>query len=117
MTSADERRKFNRHYGKGLILIWENQAYPLLNVSPGGLCLRDWPGGKPAGDIVTIGLATEDRPDRHMDVDCRIVSVRGDLTHMAFTLVTMPLLTFLIGHIGSVLGVDPYYFGDKSTSA
>ncbi|MDR3441025.1 PilZ domain-containing protein [Telmatospirillum sp.] len=116
MTSTDERRKHNRHYGKGLVLIWEGQTYPILNVSPGGLCLRDWPCTVAVGSIVEVKLANEQTPLRQIAASCRIVAIKGNLTHAAFTLVTMPLLTFLMAHIASILGVTPYYFDDGPSS-
>ena len=89
-------------------------AHPVLNVSPGGLCLRDWPADVVAGDIVSLSLASDHLAATPVEVRCRVVMIEGALTHMAFVRVTMPLLTLLMEHIGKVLGVSPYYFGDLS---
>jgi len=89
-------------------------THPVLNVSAGGLCLRHWPADVVPGDIVSLSLVSDHLAATPVEVRCRVVVVEGALTHLAFVRVTMPLLTLLMEHIGKVLGVSPYYFGDAS---
>jgi hypothetical protein len=41
------------------------------------------------------------------------VAISTTTTRLEFTAITMPLLTYIVQHIGAELGVAPYYFGKR----
>jgi hypothetical protein len=111
MASFVERRQHSHHLGRDLVVLASDEAYPVRDVSPGGLSLQ----GKPfaLGDTVTVTLTSLSDKGEQIEASCRVVAISTTTTHLAFTSVTMTLLTYIVQHIGTVLGVDPYYFGKK----
>lgn len=87
------------------------ETYPVRDVSVDGLCFAGEPFA--VADLVTITLASSTVPDQSVQASCRIVAISPVGTHVEFAPATMPLLTFVLKHIGAELGVEPYYFGNK----
>lgn len=112
MTAPIERRQHCRHFGRDLLVLdSEGGSYPVRDISPGGLCLQG--NAFAIAEVVTITLTSESNPFDAVDAICQVVAIGTTLTHMEFRPVTMPLLTFIMQHIGQELGVEPYYFGKK----
>ncbi|WP_158240503.1 PilZ domain-containing protein [Telmatospirillum siberiense] len=112
MTAPIERRRHRRHFGRDLlVLVPEGSSYPVRDISPGGLCLQGTPFA--IGELVGITLSSAANPFDAVDASCRVVAISTTGSHMEFCPVTMPLLTFIIQHIGKELGVEPYYFGKR----
>ena len=112
MTVCVERRRQSRHFGRDLIVLdAAGRSYPVRDISVDGLCFVGDPF--PVGDRVAITLASSQAPDRTVRAECRVVAISAVGTHMEFAPVTVPLLTFVLKHIGAEMGVTPYYFGNK----
>lgn len=103
-----ERRRHQRFLAGMLQISRDGRCYPLINISEGGLSLEGTPFA--LGQMVVLTLSSTTSPDDTILADCKVVAVRQDATHLTFEKVTIPLLTFIMAHIGRVLGVAPYYF-------
>lgn len=112
MSRRTRPRRGARHFGENLSVVVNGESYPVLNISSSGLSFR----GVPLGDgiVATLQVGSDQEPERKVDATCVVTAIRKDVTHVSFTRVTMTLLTFIIDHIGTVLGVEPYYFGGKA---
>lgn len=108
VSKQRDRRQNPRCYGRDLLVSNNGQGYPVLNISEGGLCFEGTPFA--VGQTVVLTLSSLAKPADGVNAECRVVTVRQGNTHLAFTSVTMALLTFVMSHIGEVLGVSPYYF-------
>lgn len=115
MSRRAKQRTGARHFGENLSVTVNGESYPVLNISSGGLSFRGLPFDD--GTVATLTVGSDQEPDRKVETTCVVTAIRKDVTHVSFTRVTMTLLTFIIDHIGSVLGVEPYYFGSKADSA
>jgi hypothetical protein len=111
MTSLFERRCRSRHFGRGLLVLAPGGAHTVCDLSPDGLSLQ----GKPfaLGDSVTIIITSLSDTTKRIEADCHVIAIGASVTHLAFTRVNMPLLTYVVQHIGTELGVAPYYFGKE----
>ncbi len=111
MTSLFERRRHSRHFGRGLLVLGPDGVHAVCDISPDGLSLQ----GKPfaLGQSVTITITSSSDMTEQVEAGCQVVAIGGSVTHLAFTQVTMPLLTYIVQHIGMELGVVPYYFGKR----
>lgn len=100
-----DRRCHSRHDGAGLVVECDGQSLPVVDVSTGGLCLRDF--NRALGEQFRLvlcqcggaaGIATE----------CQVVSKEGRLTRLVFTRPTLPLLRLVVAHVSTMTGVAPH---------
>lgn len=111
MTSLLERRRYGRYFGRDLQVLGPGGVYPVRDISADGLSFLGKPFG--LGDIVSITLTSPADQAARIDACCQVVALSTTVTHLTFAPVTIPLLTFIMQHIGAELGVAPYYFGKR----
>lgn len=103
-----ERRKHVRHLAESLIVGIEGKDYPLVNISTGGVNFTG--KGFFAGNPLKMTIRSAQDAKDCIVVDCKVVAVDGESVHTEFTKPNVPLLNFVIGHIGQAMGVKPHFF-------
>lgn len=100
-----DRRRHSRHDGAGLLVEIEGKCLPVVDVSTGGLSLRDL--DRKLGERFRLvlsrsggltGIATE----------CEVVAREGRLLRLHFTRPTLPLLRLVVAHVSTLTGVAPH---------
>lgn len=103
-----ERRKHVRHLAENLQVLIDGKAYPLINISTGGVYFQGQ--GFYAGNPLSLVIRSlHDEKDSVATV-ARVVAVTDSAVHAEFTKANVPLLNFVIGHIGQAMGVKPHFF-------
>jgi hypothetical protein len=108
MNKVDERRKHERHLAKHLVVEIAGTTYPIVNISTGGVFFKG--SGFYLGNPLRITIRSESNERDCISADCKVVEIRTDSVHAEFLKPTMPLMHFVIGHIGQAMGVKPHYF-------
>jgi hypothetical protein len=107
MSSQQERRKIVRKIGQGLVVLIDDKALPVIDISTGGVAFQT------LGQVLTGTVHA--RIARLADItDCVDAKIAVKLSDRTTTrgefLPTMALLRYIIGHIGEATGTEPSYF-------
>jgi len=102
-----ERRLHSRSIAKGLIILIDDQVCPVIDISVSGVSFQA--SLNSIGSRVRVKLAR--LTDKNDCIACEITvrAVSGAITHAEFS-ATMPLMHYIIGHIGKVTGAEPAFF-------
>lgn len=100
-----DRRRHSRHNGAGLVVEIEGQSLPVVDVSTGGISLRDF--DRKIGDRFRLVL-TRSGGLAGIATECQVVGKEGRLARLIFTRPTLPLLRLVVAHISAVIGVAPH---------
>ncbi|CCG41855.1 hypothetical protein [Magnetospirillum molischianum] len=107
MDESEERRSHIRKVGQGLVVVIDRRIFPIVNISTAGLGFQAT--GYKVGDLVPIKIAKMLDLSTCVDATITVKSAEETITRGEF-LPTMPLLRYIIDHIGEVTGVEPAYF-------
>ncbi|MDO8605423.1 MAG: PilZ domain-containing protein [Phaeospirillum sp.] len=107
MTQTPDRRNHIRKVGQGLVVLIDGRVHPVVDISIAGISFQA--AGHTVGTKVSLKIA------RISDInDCIggtiTIKSAGDTTTRGEFLPTMPLLRYIIGHIGEATGTKPAYF-------
>ena len=100
-----DRRRHSRHNGAGLVVEIEGQSLPVVDVSTGGISLRDF--DRKIGDRFRLVL-TRSGGLAGIATECQVVGKEGRLVRLIFTRPTLPLLRLVVAHISALIGVAPH---------
>lgn len=100
-----DRRRHSRHDGAGLVVEIEGQSLPVVDVSTGGISLRNL--DRKIGDRFRLVL-TRSGGLAGIATECEVVSKEGSLVRLAFTRPTLPLLRLVVAHVSTLTGVSPH---------
>jgi len=107
MDETDDRRHQIRKIGQGLVVVIDRRIFPLVTISTAGLAFQAT--GYKVGESVAIKIAKMLDLNCSVDATITVSSAEETITRGEF-LPTMPLLRYVIDHIGDVTGVEPAYF-------
>ena len=100
-----DRRRHSRHEGAGLVIEIEGQSFPVVDVSTGGISLRDL--DRKIGDRFRLVL-TRSGGLAGIATECQVVGKDGRLLRLSFTRPTLPLLRLVVAHVSTLTGVAPH---------
>lgn len=100
-----DRRRHSRHDGAGLVVELEGQSLPVIDVSTGGVSLRDL--DRKIGDRFRLVL-TRSGGLAGIATECEVVGKEGRLVRLTFTRPTLPLLRLVVAHVSTLTGVPPH---------
>lgn len=106
-TPFPDRRTQIRKVGQGLVVLIDARVHPVVDISTAGVSFQA--AGHKVGAKVSLKIA------RISDInDCIggtiTIKSAGDATTRGEFLPTMPLLRYIISHIGEATGTKPAYF-------
>lgn len=102
-----ERRRLSRKVGQGLVLLIDGRAHPVVDISTAGVSFQS--GRHKVGEKVRFKIAQLSDISDCIGGTITIKSV-GETTVRGEFLPTMPLLRYIIRHIGEATGTEPAYF-------
>jgi hypothetical protein len=102
-----ERRRHIRKIGQGLVMLIDGRVYPIVDISTAGISFQA--GDQVIGAVIDLKLAAMTDLGKGIEARITINSNNGTITRGEFH-PTVPLLRFIIGHIGEVTGTVPAYF-------
>ena len=107
MAQFTERRRSIRKIGHGLVVLIDGRVHPVIDISTEGVSFQ--------GAGHRIGARIELKIARLADIsDCIggaiTIKSTGDTTVRGEFHPTMPLLRYIIQHIGEATGTHPAYF-------
>ncbi|RAU22755.1 PilZ domain-containing protein [Paramagnetospirillum kuznetsovii] len=102
-----DRRKLPRKVGQGLIVLIDGRAHTVIDISTAGIAFQTC--GSPKGSIVSLKLAQLADISNCIEAKITVVSSQETITRGEFK-PTMPLLRYIISHIGEATGTEPAYF-------
>jgi hypothetical protein len=108
MSKGEERRKHVRHLAESLVVVTGGKTYEVVNISTGGVFFKGT--GFFKGNPLSITIRAANNEMDCITADCKVVEVGTESVHAEFAKPTMPLMHFVIGHIGQAMGVKPQYF-------
>ncbi len=108
MNKGDERRKHVRYLAENLIVEIAGNTHPVVNISTGGVFFVGQ--GFYLGNPLSLVIRASQNEADSMKAECKVVEIRADCIHAEFLKPTMPLMHFVIGHIGQAMGIKPQYF-------
>lgn len=100
-----DRRRHSRHEGAGLVVEIEGQSFPVVDVSTGGISLRDL--DRKIDDRFRLVL-TRSGGLAGIATECQVVGKEGRLLRLSFTRPTLPLLRLVVAHVSTLTGVAPH---------
>lgn len=115
MKNVQERRKHERYLAQHLCVELDGKTYPVINISSGGVHFKGQ--GFFVGNPLTLVIRSHQDENDRIKADCKVVEIEGESVHAEFTKPTMPLMHYVIGHIGQAMGVTPQYFKKPQTGA
>jgi hypothetical protein len=101
-----ERRSHLRYPGQTLLLAVDGIVRALIDISTGGLSFEGEDFHR--GQIVAVKFSSVLDEGDAVEAACRIVNTGGARVGAAFTLPNLPLLAYVIEHIGGVTGAMPH---------
>ncbi|MBR9971536.1 hypothetical protein [Magnetospirillum sulfuroxidans] len=101
-----DRRRHSRHDGAGLVIEIGGQSLPVVDISTGGLSLRDF--DRPLGAQFRLVLSRAGAAAAGIATECEVVSKDGRLTRLTFTRPTLPLLRLVVTHVSTITGIVPH---------
>jgi hypothetical protein len=107
MIRQDDRRRYARKIGHGLVLLIDGRAHPVVDISTAGISFQA--SGHRLGSAITARLARLSKLDDCVDAKITVKGIGEATTHGEFR-PTMALLRYIIGHIGEATGTQPAYF-------
>jgi hypothetical protein len=107
MTRIIERRRLPRKIGHGLAALIDGKAYPVIDISTGGVSFQGI--GQKLGARLAMKIARMSDFSDCIDCVVTVKSEEGNVTRGEF-LPTMALMRYIIGHIGEATGAEPAYF-------
>ncbi len=111
MEQQKDRRRQIRRVGQDLLVVIDRRAFPVIDISTEGVSFQG--SGYGIGEVVKIRVArlSDTSDDVAATVTVRAVEdnvIRGEFRP------NMPLLHYIISHIGEATGAKPAYFGGKA---
>lgn len=107
MDESEGRHNPIRRIGQGLVVVIERRIYPIVSISTAGLGFQAT--GYKVGDHVRMKIAKMLDLNTGVEATLAVTSAEETITRGEF-LPTIPLLRYIIDHIGEVTGVEPSYF-------
>lgn len=107
MTITTERRRLVRKIGQGLVVLINDRAHPVVDISTAGVCFQS--SGHKVGERLRLKIAQLADINDCIEGTITVKSV-GEATTRGEFLPTMPLLRYIISHIGEATGTEPAYF-------
>lgn len=107
ITPAGDRRRHLRKIGQGLVVLLDGRAHPVIDISTAGVSFQS--SGHKVGAKITLRIARLADISDCVDGIITIKSVSDTTTRGEFQ-PTMPLLRYIIRHIGEATGTEPAYF-------
>ncbi len=108
MTNPKDRRRHARKVGQGLIVLIGGKVYPVVDISTVGLSFQAT--GYRGGDSIVLKLAQLTNISDCIEARITVTSSDNTVTRGEFK-PTVPLLRYIISHIGEATGAEPAYFG------
>ena len=107
MALDTDRRRTARRIGQGLVVLIDGRAHPVVDISTAGISFQST--GHKVGGKLGLKIA---RLANISDCVDGVITVKssGDTTTRGEFQPTMPLLRYIIGHIGEATGTVPAYF-------
>lgn len=107
MAQDTDRRRQLRKIGQGLVVLIDGRAHPVVDISTAGISFQSV--GHKAGAKVSLKIAQLTNISDCIDGIITVKSVSDTTTRGEFH-PTMPLLRYIIRHIGETTGAEPAYF-------
>ncbi|MGE5546966.1 MAG: PilZ domain-containing protein [Solirubrobacterales bacterium] len=101
-----DRRIHARVPAQTLFIEIDGQPHALIDISAGGVAFEAH-GLHPGQVVLALIRSVLDEQDFAV-AHCRIIQVCGCRASAAFVDPKLPLLRFVIGHIGNMTGVEPH---------
>jgi hypothetical protein len=107
MNKQQERRQHIRKIGQGLVVLIDGRVHPVVDISTAGISFQA--AGLKIGDRLKLKIA------QLADIsDCigGVITIKSvnDTTTRGEFLPTVPLMRFIIAHMGEATGTVPAYF-------
>lgn len=96
-----------RKIGQGLVVVIDRRIYPIVTLSTAGLGFQAT--GYKVGEQIRMKITKMLDLNGGVDATLSVTSAEETITRGEF-LPTIPLLRYIIDHIGEVTGVEPSYF-------
>jgi len=107
MDESEDQRHQIRKIGQGLVVVIDRRIYPIVTLSTAGLGFQAT--GYKVGEHVRMKITKMLDLNAGIDATLSVTSAEETITRGEF-LPTIPLLRYIIDHIGEVTGVSPSYF-------
>ena len=107
MPQMKERRHHIRKVGDGLVVLIDDQVYPVLDISVSGMSFQA--SHVAVGDRIKLKIAQLTNMKACIDGELTVRAVNGTVARGEF-FATMPLMRYIISHIGNVTGGEPSHF-------
>lgn len=107
MAQETDRRQTIRRIGQGLVALIDGHVHPVIDISTAGLSFQS--AGHAVNDRLHLRIARVTDMSDCIDGTITVKSVGETVTRGEFQ-PTMPLLRYIIGHMGEATGTAPAYF-------
>lgn len=107
MPIPTETRRPHRTIGHGLVILIDGHAHPVLDISTAGVAYQA--GRHPVGATIAVTLARLDAISDCIAGKITVISSQESITRGEFK-PTVPLLSYILSHIGAATGAEPAYF-------
>jgi hypothetical protein len=107
MNQIKDRRHLVRKVGQGLVILIQDRAHTVVDISTAGVSFQT--SGHQAGNTIPVKLARLIDINDCIEAKITVISAEESITRCEFK-PTMPLLRYIIRHIGEATNTDPAYF-------
>ncbi|CAA7620008.1 conserved hypothetical protein [Candidatus Terasakiella magnetica] len=103
---VEDRRHHVRYAGQYLVVEIEGTAYPVTDISVGGVRFEDI--GRKIGEMQRAVIRSTSEGGASIGAEITIVTIDGKRIHASFSKPSMPLMRYIVSHLSEVHGIEPH---------